>query len=538
MPKNILAQLKALNQNLTLNQKLSITALAAVILSSILFFVYMMNREPFQLLFSDLDAQSVSPILDKLKERNIPYEMSQGGRSLSVPADRVNEARIALASDGLPQQGRLGFELFDQQNWGLTDFAEKVNYRRALEGELERSISSLKEIARARVHLVMEKQTLFEEDKEPAKASVVIELRGGARLAASHVRGITNLVAFAVAGLRPENVTVVDVGGRLLSQRSEEESLGSGLMEARKAMEQDLAKKVVSLLEPLVGQDKVRVSASVVLDNTETQQTEELVDPNRTALVRQRKTDEAVTGNLVGGIPFKANDQSNPQQSSAEGRKLVQEEVHYDVSKTIRNTVLPRGSLKQISVAVVIDDKSVRETDARGRVIEKSEPREAEEMARLHKLVSATIGFDQKRGDVLSVENVAFSTQVEQPLAPVGWLERYQREFKLVLKYLRIVALFLLFYFFIFRPVKRKVFSYIEVSEPDLAQLEAATGDREMVRQLKAKIESGQSDTPLFLGDGEESSSTRMKVKKLVSLANDEPEMVTKLIRSWLAEGS
>ena len=188
--------------------------------------------------------------------------------------------RIELASQGVADNSTSGFELFDQNSWGITDFAEKVNYQRALEGELERTITSLSEVASARVHLVMEKEALFEEDEQPAKASVVIRLRGMSRLPAKRVNGIRNLVAGAIQSLDPEHVTVVDDHGNLLSETLDpDEALTNVQLELRRRLEADTVRKVKEIMEPLVGVDKVRVTASVILDQSESEQNEEIYDP-------------------------------------------------------------------------------------------------------------------------------------------------------------------------------------------------------------------------------------------------------------------
>lgn len=548
----LLTQLSALNKKLSINQKLSILFLGTVVLVSILSFVYLLRREPYQLLFSNLEAADANTVVEKLKQLNIPYELGDGGRAIEVPADKVNQARIEVATQGLPSTGRIGFEIFDQTNWGLTDFAEKVNYRRALEGELERTIVSLSEVASARVHLVMEKDSLFQEEKQPAKASVVVKLKTGASLSPSRVSGVSNLVAYAVEGLSPDHVTVVDVTGNLLSQNGNREEMDSSQLELRKKMERDLSQKIVSLLEPLVGEDKVRVTSSVLMDYSEIQQTEEIFDPNGTVVLSQQRSEELlVDGARKGGIPFKANGAQgappNPPagQARSEGVTRQTESVNYEVSKTVRQTKSPQGTIKQVSVAVVVDDKVTRAKDKKGNLVEKTQRRDSEEMERFRKLVSATMGFIAERGDSLTVENISFSGLVSEP-APASepsFLEQYRRLLQNGMRYGLILLLFLFFYLLIFRPVKKKVFSYVEFDDPQYTQLAAATNAPEMVQQLQqrmAQLGQGRQGTPLALQAGQhlDPASPRSIKEQLITLAQKDPEAVTKLIRTWLAEGA
>jgi len=540
MPASIFSQLKALNQNLTLNQKLSIVTLGAVILGGVLFFAYMVQSEPYQLLFSDLDAANAKTVVDRLTQLEVPHRLGDGGKSVLVPADRVDELRIELASQDLPTVGRIGMELFDQTNWGVTEFAQKVNYKRALEGELERTILTLKEIDQTRVHLVMEKQSLFEEDAQPAKASVVVRLRGTSTLDRKHVDAIRNLVAFAVEGLTPENVTVVDVNGNLLSDSApEEDSLNAVQLTLRRKVERELCDKVVRILEPITGEDSVRVSASVQMDFSETtEKTEKVLDP---VMVSQQISRELVNTPAQQGIPFKANDPQSASaaqtasSTSANGRSLQTETTNYEVSKTVRQTVVPSGGVSQLSVAVVVDDKRVAAADGSGMTMESRSP---EEMDRIRSVVSASVGLNSDRGDTLTVENISFTIPTEEKVTlptPTFW-ERNKDVIYPVGRYFLVILLFLLFYLMVFRPVKKRVFAYVEVENPTAAKLNASLKDPELMKQLEQAL---SGDKLLESGEGGHQvldKESAMK-KELVRLAKENPQAVTHLIRSWLSEG-
>ena len=543
MAGNFLAQMKALNEKLTLSQKLSILALGTVILFGSFTFVYLLQKESYQLLYSNLDASSANTVIQQLEQSDIPYRLSDSGRSISVPAEQVDLLRIEVASQGVPNSGSPGFELFDQNSWGTTDFAEKVNYQRALAGELERTIVGLAEVASARVHLVMEKDSLFQEDKQPAKASVVIRLSGANRLSEKRVEGIRNLVAFSVPGLEAEYVTLVDVYGNLLSQRPGDQDLLTDVqMELRRGLEADYAAKVKSILGPLVGEDKVRVTASVLLNSSETQQNEEIYDPERSVVVSQQRTEEVMKdGKLTPeGIPFQANDTGTVLADGTDrGRTRQSEIVNYEVSKTIRQTVLPKGGIERLSVAVVVDNKTVESQNAEGQITQGTEPRTDEEMSRFHELVAATIGLSPERGDTLVVQNVSFSPTEEEtfPVYEPSVVEQYKNLILPALRYFLVLALFALFYFMIFRPVKNKVFSYVEVSEPDYAQLNAAGKDPALLEKLQQQLGQLEGSKSLEDRSSEALEQGAVTKKQLSNLAEKDPALVTQLIRSWLSEG-
>lgn len=549
MPANILNQLKVLNNKLTLNQKLSIVALGTVILLGLLSFVYLIQKDSYQLLYSNLDASSAASVIERLEQLNIPYELADGGRSVAVPISYANQARIDLASQGLPSSGRIGYELFDQNNWGITDFAEKVNYRRALEGELERTIVGLSEVSYARVHVVMEKNALFEEDREPAKASVVIKLHSGSSLNRRTVDGIRNLVAFAVEGLHSDNVTIVDVNGNLLSESREEGGLSDGQLEYRRKLERELTSKVISILEPIVGQDRVRVTTSVQIDDSEVEQTEQILDPERSVVVSRQTSEEIVGGEVLpGGIPLAANDPQAPGDGAAgaaatTGRSLQNETVNYELTKTVRQVRLPRGGIKRLSVAVVVDDKPIADGET-GTAVNQMQPRDPQELDRLRNLVMATVGYSAERGDSITVENVSFSGNAPEAehIPDPNFLQENWRYIQPALRYLLILVLFGLFYLFIFRPVKNRVFAFTEFSDPDYKQLAEATQDPELVQRLEEQMNrlSGGNQGSLPEGnnfEGEFQDSAVVK-KQLTVLAQKDPTLVTQVIRSWLSEGT
>lgn len=344
----LLSQLKQLNEKLTLNQKISIVALAAAIVTGIGLLVYYMGQEEYQTLYSGLNADEASTVVARLKDSKVPYQLADAGRNIRVPKPRIDELRIQLASEGLPQSGKIGFEIFDKTNLGMTEFLEKVSYKRALEGELARTILSLKEISQARVHLVLPKESLFQEKSEPTKASVVIKLNAGKQISDMMVSGIVHMVSSAVEGLSPQNVTVVDVAGRMLSakQGTAEETLTATQLELKGRYEKDLKLKVVNILEPVVGEGRVKADTWVTLNFNRSEQTEEKFNPQETPIRSQQKSEEQIQPSTAGpaGVPGTSSNQAAPApnfipiagrgQTSSSKRS---ETTNYEISKLARS---------------------------------------------------------------------------------------------------------------------------------------------------------------------------------------------------------
>src|SRR5262245_37480227 len=265
---NPLEQLKTFVQRYTLQQKLALAGSGALVLVLLWALIHFLNRVEFQTLYAELDPQEAQRIVQKLQGLKFPYEIATDGRTVKVSSDKIAEARIQLASQGMPESGRIGFEIFDRTNFGLTNFQEQVNYQRAMEGELARSIMTLAEVEAARVHLVLAKDSLFQTPNEQTNASVILKLKNGRTLSAAAAQGMVNVVASSVKGLMPEKVVLIDYRGKILSRNESGDSpgLSAAQLDARQKLETELSNKIVQILEPAVGQGKVRPQVSVVMN--------------------------------------------------------------------------------------------------------------------------------------------------------------------------------------------------------------------------------------------------------------------------------
>jgi flagellar M-ring protein FliF len=407
-------QLKNLLAALSIRQRIGIVAMAILVTGGMTGVVRWKHERDFRPLFTGMSAEDAAAIVQKVKESGTEYRIGDNGTSVLVPETKVNELRLQLAGAGLPKTGRVGFELFDKTNLGVTDFTEHVNYRRALEGELERSIKSLAELQQARVHITFPKESVFLDSREPAKASVLVDTRPGASLTAQNVLAITNLVASAVEGLNPDFVSVVDMQGNLLSRPRkslfDENQPSDAALDYKHQVERDLVSKVESTLEPLLGRAKFRVGVSADCDFTTSEQSDESYDPTRSVMVSSQRSEDLSGTSETAGIPGTPSNTPRPAArppatGSTVSRKT--ENVSYETTRTVRHVKTPQGAIKRISASVLLDQdvQWAGKGTAKQRVLVPPTP---EKLKAIHDLVAGVLGLVPDRGDQLVIESLAF----------------------------------------------------------------------------------------------------------------------------------
>jgi flagellar M-ring protein FliF len=417
-------QFTRLFSSFTIKQRVSIALAAVVAIALIVSISHWNSERDFRPLYTGLSQEDAAAVLTKVRENGSEFRLGEGGTTVLVPSAKVAELRLQLAAAGVPKSGRIGFELFDKANFGTSDFAEQVNYHRALEGELERSVMSLTEVEQARVHLTFPKDSVFLESRQPAKASVLVKLRPGGKLSPQNVAAICQLTASAVEGLAPEAVSLVDMQGNLLNRprhpsAPDDPAASEANLEYRQKIERDLVSKINSTLEPLLGSDKFRANALVECDFTSGDQSEETFDPTKSVMVSSQKTEEISGANLASGVPGTASNLPRPAARPGSGTSGVTrrtESIGYQSSRTVRHVKLPEGMVKRISVSLIVDH-SVRweGTGAKAKkIIEAPSP---EKLKSIHDLVAGVIGFSQERGDQLIVESLPFESTIHaQPV--------------------------------------------------------------------------------------------------------------------------
>src|SRR5580658_28444 len=309
-------QLAKIWKSLTRSQQISLVLVPAVVCAVVFGLLRWKHESAFRVLFSALAPEDAAAVTQKIREAGIEYRLDETGATVSVPSDHLAEARLALAGAGLPKSGRIGFELFDRTNLGASDFAEQVNYRRALEGELERTVATLSEVDQARIHITFAKESVFLDARQPSKATVVLRLKRTAQLSQPSVTAIANLVASAVDGLAPGAVAIIDSNGRLLNrprvQGEGEAQLAEANLDYRRQVESELLAKINLALGPLLGADRFHASVNAECDFTSSEENEESVDAAKSAVLTSQASEESSGGNNAGGTPGTASNLPRP----------------------------------------------------------------------------------------------------------------------------------------------------------------------------------------------------------------------------------
>jgi flagellar M-ring protein FliF len=538
--------MKTMTGALSKRQLATMAAVFVGVVAMIVGSAYWLNAPTYGLLYSDMDAEAASDLVARLKSQQVPYMLDAGGKSVRVPVDRIDELRLELASQGLPSSGRIGFEIFDRTQFGATEFLEHVNYRRALEGELARTIATIGQVQTARVHIAMAKESLFASGAEPAKASVVLKLKNNSPLPPGTITGIAGLVSASVESLRPESVVIVDTFGRRLSGPDQEEHANDGLqLDRQRRMEQDLTQKVVALLEPVVGVDRVRVNVSTRLSADSQEETQETYDPETVIRSRQVSSDTTnailnsgvagARGNAPPGASTATVDPAQTNQQQNAGR--MSETTNFEVSKTTTHKIAPPGQIARLSVAVIVDDDHVSTTDAAGATTVQNKPRTPEELQRIQGLVAASVGLDTERGDQITVENIAFNDNAPDMAEPVlpWWRKAIPtgspagetvRGFGVII--LGLVALL-----FVIRPMMQRAFAQ---ALPAAVALPAGVdGQAPTVSDIEGAL-AAHEELPLSPLRQTDARLPGLS-KRLSKVAEAEPEQVAKLMRAWLTEG-
>ncbi|MDR3674563.1 MAG: flagellar basal-body MS-ring/collar protein FliF [Acidobacteriota bacterium] len=543
----IINQIVTFVKGLTLRQKITIAVGAAAVAGTVWVFVALFGKADYKTLYSGLSSSDAQALSHRLSEKNIPYELTSDGTGISVPADQLDKVRLDLASEGMPQSGRLGFELFDKPNWAGSDFAEKVNYQRALEGELERTIQTLGDVEAARVHLVLPQESLFTEQEHEAKASVVIKLRAG-KLGDDAQEAITHLVASAVDNLKPENVTLINAdGGMPILARGGTESRPRSWAD----FETSLARKVVATLEPVVGPGKARANVTVEYDMATSDSMQETYDPNGAVVLTSQISTESVgetgaqgtpgtTSNVPGKQPAPAAKPAAPADAEPQG--LHSENKTFAVSKTVRHTTLPSGNLKRITAAVLVDDATDTKEE-NGQKVETRRKRTPDEMKQIGDLVAAAIGIDATRGDKVAVENLSFQVLPLELPAPtltervVPIVDKWIN----VIRYGALILLFLLIYMLVLRPIKRQIVTTFQELPKQLGVAKVARvalpGSPSGGAAVKSEDASALEASMSQLGDSPmETKQAVMLKKNLLEKVKKEPAAASRLIQNWMRQ--
>lgn len=411
-----LEQIKQLWLRLSMRQRIVVGVTAVALLGGIFFAVRQQKEQNFKPLFQNVAGEDAGPVINRLREMGVEFRLADNGSTIKVPAERLDELRIQMASAGLPKTGRIGFELFDSTNFGASEFSEQVNFHRAVEGELERSVMSLNEVEQARVHITFAKKSIFLERQEAAKASVLVKLRPAAKLSPQNIQAITHLTSSAVEGLTPDQVSVLDMRGNLLSRPKKEDPNGSEPSEAilayRANLEKDLLRKIQDTLDPLVGPDRFRAAVSLDCDLASGDQSEETYDPTRSVMVTAQRSEDGSGIPAASGIPGTPSNlprpTTRPGAGAGTGAYRKSENTTFQTSRVVRRIQFPQGQVKRLSVSVLLDH-DVR-YEGQKRILASPS---AERLKSIREVVAAVVGFQEDRGDLLTVEALPFAASLD-----------------------------------------------------------------------------------------------------------------------------
>lgn len=560
-------QLKQLIARLTIRQRIVIGVAAASVLAGVLFLARWNKDRDFKPLFTNLGPEEAGLVINRIKESAVEYRLAEGGGAILVPSAKVAELRLQLASAGLPKSGRIGFELFDKTNFGATDFTEQINYHRALEGELERSIMSLAEVEQARVHITFPKESIYTEQRQPAKASVMVKLRLGSRLSPQNVQAICHLTASAVEGLAPEAISVLDMSGNLLN-RPKKPGLPDGpepndaVLEYRQKVEREIAQKLHSTLEPLLGADKYRAGVTVECDFTSGEQSEETFDPSKSVMLTSQRTEDGSTGLASAGVPGTASNLPRPTSRPTTGQagsSRRTENITYQSSRVVKHVKLPQGGIKRMSISVLLDH-TVRFQGAQKFL----DPPSPEKLKVVRDLVAGVAGVVAERGDQVIVESFPFEATLNiqpparavpqnsakpQPAPAPDWMPAWlqqamkQKNFAMLagIGGAALLALLILAVWLILRMRKKaKVRMAAQIAATEAAkqlnagadaeaQFEAKIAEQSALKEQQAKDVLASLKLPPV-----KTKKAEVLIKQISTEAKKDPSAMAQVIRTWL----
>lgn len=524
-----LEQMKQLWSRLTARQRMVVGGgtVATIVLLGVM--TRMLGSPEYKPLMVGLEPADAQAISAQLAAKKIAYQMTPDGKGINVAADQVDAARLEVASAGAPHSGRMGFELFDKVSWGQTEFDEKVNYQRALEGELERTIGTMSDVKSARVHLVLPRSSVFLDRERGAKASVTLRLKHGA-MPAEELDAISRLVSGAVDNLQPADVAIIDADSN--------QALGhKGGSAAGQELEEELSKRLLATLGPALGPENLRASVNVEYDLSSSEESQDKYDPTVSAVLNSQKTSEQIgagagaggvagtTGNLPG-----STGKPDAQAAVAEdgSQTSSSENSSFGVNKVVRHTVSPAGRIKRISAALLVND--AMDHKLVGKLwTEVPRKRSPAQLKQLQDLAQAVLGMDPQRGDVISVQNMSFDDG-RVPDAPPTMLAKVRdglTDYSTGVRYGALLALFGLVYALMFRPAQKQMMASMrELTPGAAAMVDALASPTEM-----AELGPVPADARVLT----EANGSALK-KQIGELVQSEPVTMTRTVQAWLHE--
>ena len=513
-------------QQWPLPRKLATGAVVVVSIALFALLIFQARTADQQLLYANLAMNDASEVVTWLKNQKIDFTLKNGGKDIWISADQIYQVRLDLAANGMPSGGGVGFEIFDKQSFALTDYVQKVNYTRAMQGELARTISSLAPVESTRVHLALPEKRLFKNQQKSGTASVIVTLVPGKHLDQPQVQGIVHLVAGSVTNLEPENVKVIDSNGVVLeleTKKDDTQMFSGEMLEFQQEVEHRMEMRAQALLDKTMGTDNAMVRISATLDFSKVEKTEELYDGEE-PVVRSEQINTESSGNEDnGGVPgVESNLQGNVFGETTTGPTSTKNSrtTNYEISKTVSRIINPVGSITKLSVSVLVADRV--ETDAEGKLT-KTVPRTPEELSAIENMVASAIGVVADRGDMINVISMPFVAPKEETL--LGDTEEHNSVYQFIplIKYGLIAAGILLLYLLLIRPVVKTMKGEVQQHYKTVEQLE---------QEQEQKLLQQQQTEPEIPAEPVDETITQLRRE-----VNQNQAPTAFIIKNWIQEG-
>lgn len=538
---SLVVQFRDYFKNLGPTKRMSVIAASIIAVVAGLVITFMVSGKDYGILLTNVPNDQLSVIVEKLNSKNVPFQLRDDGKTIAVPKELLHSTEMALMAEvGSNKIGQVGLEIFEKQDFGMSSYAQKINYQRAVQGELMRAINTMTAVKQSKVILAIPKQKNFMEESTRPTASVVIELYPGKTLSSDQVRGVQFLVANSVEGLDAEHVAVVDDRGKMLSRAGDSQTGGSAeLLELKKKVEGELEDRVEAILAKVVGQAKVIARVEATLNNKISSSVEESVDPEKTAIKSQQSEEESLDGARTNpaGVPGSRANIPGAEDAGQVGFKQdVKKEIkttNYDIPKTVRNVKESAGNLERISIAVLVDGTEATTTKDDGTTETKWTPRSAEDLAKYESLIKSAVGFNAARGDTVKIENIRFMpedfAEAERLLTSLERKKLLHSLFKWALLGFSLA----LFFFIVVRPFMQWITDSFQDSVEDM--LPRTIEELEDLQAVDNSLPGMTAAMPVLEEsiDPDKAESELLKERIMAIMENDD-EKVSNAFGMWL----
>ncbi len=537
----LILQFREFFKNLGPTKRMSVLSVSVIAVAALATMVFMVSGRDYAALFTNIPNEQVATIVSKLNEKNIPYQLKDGGKTVTVPKDLLHSTQMTLMSEiGSPKLGNLGLEMFDKQDFGINSYAQKINFQRALQGELMRAINTLTAVKQSKVILALpNKKTFLEEGGKPS-ASVIVELHQGKELSAEQTRGIRFLVANAVEGMDSDRVAVMDERGKVLTRENNGVTSGTDeILDLKRKIENEMENRIETILGKVVGQARVVAKVEATLQHRTISSVEESVDPEKTAIRSQQSEEESLDGSRINpaGVPGSRSNLPGAENAEQVGFKQdVKKEIkttNFDVPKTVRNIKESAGNLEKLSVAVVVDGVLQTLTKDDGTVDSKWTPRSAEELAKYESIIKSSIGFNPSRGDTVKIENIQFQpedfSEAERLLTNLERRKLLHALFKWALLGFSLA----LFFFIVVRPFMQWITDSFQDTVDEM--LPRTIEELEELQSVDSTLPGMSSALPVLQEsiDPEKAESELLK-DRILGIMNSDEEKAANAFGMWL----